>query len=394
MSDVSQPRMARGKMALTAGLAVAAMLATFLFVPIASAASDPVGSGNARLTLTRGFSRTLLNKDLRLQRIKPANLKSRTLSFKLNGGSIDPATGKGNVKLQGGFKFRHHKRAVAVKGLTLDTTKGALNGVVGGKRMKVAAVVGFHQARNGFGVNLTIKKLKLTGAAAKRLNAKLGLRERRDRAFKGGQVMGAAKSTVQPSTVGVIATGSSSLTLSKESLEKLASVAVPVTLAPVAPTTVTDPGPPPTVAFPLAPEGTVSPDLTAGTIKHFGGLLLTQDLEFAAKGVTKLTLGNIWVDLATKAATVEVTIENEKTPELNLGNLGRVSIADLNLAGATVNVDPNTRTISVQNAAATLQALTAATLNQVFVESVEGKGKTKFAAGDSLGTFSFSAQTE
>jgi Htaa len=148
------------------------------------------------------------------------------------------------------------------------------------------------------------------------------------------------------------------------------------------------------VAFPIAPEGTISPSLTAGTLKHFGGLQLTQNLEIAAKGITKLTLGNIWVDLATKSATVEVTIENNKEPKLNLGNLGRVSIADLNLTGATVNVDPATRTISIQNAAATLQALTAATLNQVFVESVEGPGKTKFAAGDPLGTFSFSAQTE
>ena len=82
-------------------------------------------------------------------------------------------------------------------------------------------------------------------------------------------------------------------------------------------------------------------------------------------------MGNIWVDLGAKTASVEVTITNPKTPEANLGNLGRASIADVNLTGATIVSDPATRTVSVQNASATLQAVTAETLNSVFITPIE-----------------------
>ena len=55
--------------------------------------------------------------------------------------------------------------------------------------------------------------------------------------------------------------------------------------------------------------------------------------------------------------------------------------------------------MSVTGATATLQALTAETLNQVFIEGLEKAdpsfvGQEKFAAGDPLGTFSFTAQTQ
>ena len=60
--------------------------------------------------------------------------------------------------------------------------------------------------------------------------------------------------------------------------------------------------------------------------------------------------------------------------------------------------DSATRTVSIQNAAATLQAVTAETLNQVFISPVESITKAgpypKFAAGDALGTFSTVAQTQ
>ena len=94
---------------------------------------------------------------------------------------------------------------------------------------------------------------------------------------------------------------------------------------------------------------------------------------------------------------MEVIIENPKTPEANLGNLGRASIADINLTGATIVSDPATHVISVQNASATLQAVTAETLNSVFITPIEkavGTPQEKFAAGDPLGTFSFTAQTQ
>ncbi len=203
------------------------------------------------------------------------------------------------------------------------------------------------------------------------------------------------------STVVVQPVGSATLALSPLAAGKLAKVGpenppasgnhpFKVSLAPVAPTTQAGLD----LGFPIS-GGTMGPAGTSGVLQTAGGLTLTQDLEAVGAGVTTLTMGNIWVDLGTKQASVEVTITNPKTAAANLGNLGRASIVDLVIG--TIAVDPAIRTVSVVNASATLQAVTAETLNQVFISELEktfGPDDAKFAAGDPLGSFSFTAQTE
>jgi hypothetical protein len=325
----------------------------------------------------------------------------------------------GTVEHSGGLKFKAGKKKAPVNTLVLDTATASLNAKVAGKSMKFASVKGVTLTRNGFGANVSIASLKLTGKAAKQLNKKLGLTGKKGKnkkqtaalkpLFKGNRALGSASSETQPKTVALLPTGSATLALSASALQKLNNVGphppgapgpFAVKLSTVAPTTVVSPGPPPTVAFPIS-GGTLSPTASAGILQTAGGLRLVQSLEAApppgTRGVTTLTMGNIWVDMAAKTATVEVTIENPKTPEANLGNLGRSSIADIQLTGATITADPATRTISVQNATATLQVVTAETLNSVFITPIEkatGAPQEKFAAGDPLGVFSFTAQTQ
>ena len=224
-------------------------------------------------------------------------------------------------------------------------------------------------------------------------------------------MIGTAYSNVQPTTVAIEASNAeiASLALAPQALAKLQHVGTPpfpagkspvkVDLAPVAPTTFE-----PltlTAGFPIG-GGEISPSAEAGTVVTSGGLKLTQNLEAVSKtpgDVTTLTMGNIWLDLGARTASVEVTIENPKTEAANLGNLGRSSIADISLEGATITADPSARTVSVSGATATLQALTAATLNQVFIEGLEAAsplfaGQEKFAANDPLGTISFTVHTQ
>lgn len=410
MTDATQPLTARGTKLSAIALA-AALFALLAFVPFASAAPDPVGSGTTTVTLKSGVVKTWTKRGVKLSKVSPATVKGSKATFPVTGGSVDPTNGAGTVSHSGGLKFKAGKKSATVKALVIDTTTKAVTANVGGKKMKLASLAGVSFARNGFGVNLTAKGLKLTNKAAKQLNKKLGYTGKKAKGkapFKANQNFGSATSEPQPTTVTVLPGGNATLALSASSLEKLSKVGpeIPpasgnrpfkVTLATVAPTTVVNPGPPPTVAFPIS-GGALAPNGASGTLQTAGGLQLIQNLELApppgTKGVTTLTLGNIYVDMGTKQATVEVIITNPKTPEANLGNLGRVSIADINLTGATITADPATRTISLQNASASLQAVTAATLNSVFVEPIEGKGKTIFAAGDPLGTFSFSAQTQ
>jgi len=421
MNDVTQPARGRGLM-LSAVAMVAALVALLAFAPFASATSDPVASGSTTITLNKGFAKKLKKYKVKVVKISPATVKGRVVSLPVSGGSLDPVTGLGTVEHSGGLKFKAGKKSAPVNTLVLDTTTGSLTAKVAGKSMKFASVKGFTAARNGFGANISISALKLTGKAAKQLNKKLGFTGKKKskgkakghkRAaaskavqppFKGNQVLGSSASETQPKTVAVLPTGNAQLVLSDAALAKLNGVGphppnepgpFAVKLAPVEPTKVVSLSPV-TALFPIS-GGTIGPSATTGVLQTAGGLKLTQNLEAVGKGETTLVMGNIWVDLGAKTASVEVTITNPKTPEANLGNLGRASIADINLTGATIVSDPATRTVSVQNASASLQAVTAETLNSVFITPIEKATKepqTKFAGGDPLGVFSFAAQTE
>jgi hypothetical protein len=420
MKRVTQPVGARGT--LSAVALVAALAALLALAPFASAGSNPIASGATTVKLNKGFAKKLKKYKIKVLKVSPGTVKGRVITLPVSGGSLDPVSGLGTVEHSGGIKFKAGKKSAPVNTLVLDTTTASLTAKVAGKRMKFASVKGFTVARNGFGANVSISSLKLTGKAAKQLNKKLGFsghkkgkakghkRAAASKAlqppFKGNQVLGGATSETQPKTVGVLPTGNASLALSASALQKLNDIGphepgkpgpFSVKLSTIAPTSIVSAGPPPTVAFPIG-GGTISPTASSGIVQTAGGLELVQSLEAApppgTKGVTVLKMGNVWVDLGAKTATVEVTITNEKTAELNKGNLGRASIADISLTGATITSDPATHTVSVQNATATLQAVTAEVLNSVFVEPIEGKGKGTFAGGDPLGVFSFTAQTE
>lgn len=408
MTDATQPRVALGTR-LPACILAAALFALLALAPFASAASDPVGSGSTKMTVKKGFKKKLNKNNVKLQKRGSATLKGRQLGLTVTGGSVDPLNGKGFVsnKAKDGFKLKYGKRTVAIYEIEVNTTQKLVRAKVANARMKLANLGKRSFGREGFGAYLFAGQVKLTGKAAKRINNKLGLKK----VFKGGNVISNSLVQEQPSEVTVLATNSATLKLSAAALKKLAHVGTPpypegfspvaVALKTVAPTSVIDAGPPPTVAFPIS-GGALGPAANAGTLQTAGGLQLIQNLEEVSKtegDITTLTMGNIWVDMKTLQASVEVTIENPKTPAANLGNIGRNSIADISLVGATVTSDPVTRTISVQNATATLQAITAETLNAVFIEGLEKasplfEGQEKFAGGDLLGTFSFTAQTQ
>jgi len=427
MTRVTQPIDGRGKKLLVAVMA-AAMCALLAFTPFAPAASDPVASGTTTVTLNKGFFKKLKKNGVKVLKVSPASVKSRKVTLPVSAGSVDPLTGQGYLEHSGGIKFKAGKKTATLKSLILDTTKSSLSGKVAGKSMKIASVSGLAVTREGFGAKVTIGKLKLTGKAVKQLNKKLGFSGKKkgkakkqgkrasaskaaQKPFKGNQVIGSSASAEQPKTVAVLPSGAVNLTLSASALGKLTKVGpetpplsgnrpFAVKLSTVSPTTVVSPGPPPTLGFPIG-GGTIGPTASAGIVQTLGGIQLIQNLEGApppgTKGTTTLTMGNIWLDLGAKTATVEVTIENPKTAEANLGNIGRTSIADIQLTGATIVADPTNRTVSVQNASATLQAVTAETLNSVFITPIEkatGQPQEKFAAGDPLGTFSFTAQTQ
>lgn len=365
MTDATQPRMARGTM-LPAGILAAALFALLAFAPFASAASDPVASGSTTMTLNSGFTKYLKTFDIKTSKISPAKLKGSKATFTVTGGSLDPTTGKGEVTLGGGLKFTAGKSSAPIKALVLNTSKKSLTGKVAGKKVKIATLAGWSFKRNGFGVNLTIKKLKLTSAGANALNKKLGFSKGTPKPFLKNKLIAKAAAETQPSTVTVKPGNLMTLVTDSVTFKKLSDVEVKIPVS--APTTEPSLG---TFAFPIT-GGTVGPTGTAGVVQSAGGLQLLQKLSLNPPTNTKfleteINLGNFYADLAAKTLTVEVIAKsNAESPAgsgkfpLNLGNLGRSSIADITIPG--VVADPTTRTVTVTNAPAVLQPIAAEVL--------------------------------
>ncbi len=388
MKDETQPLIGRG--AKLSGLAmVVALVALLALAPLASAAKDPLAGGTTTIKLNNGLYKQLKKNGVKLGAVKPATVKNGTVKLPVGNGELDPLSGQGVVEHSGGVKLKRAKKSTTLKSLVLDTAKKTLSGKLGGKKLKIASLAGMSLKRDGFGVDVSVRKLKLTAKAAKLLNKKLGIK-----VFKANANAGSTSSATQPSTVTVLPTNKATLAASLSTYTKLAKVLVKI--SPVAPASEPVPIPPPVYEFPIG-GGTIAPNANAGTIQTTGGLKLAQ--VFVPGSVeTTMTLNAIWVDLGAKTASAEVIVESQGIdPKLNLGNLSRSSIADVSLTGGTVKSDPTARTVTVENATATLQAVTAETLNSVFVTPFEAITKTsaeKLAAGDPLGTFSFTAQTQ
>jgi hypothetical protein len=421
MIEATQPRMARG-VKLPATILAAALFALLAFAPFASAAPDPVASGSATITLKSGFVKSLKKKGVKISKIGSAKVKGNKLTFKVTGGELDPTNGQGTLNLGGGIKFKHGKKSAPVKGLTLNTIKKGLFGKVAGKKVKITTVGGWSFTRAGFGVSLVVKKMKLTNTAAKKLNKKL-----KTKVFKGNRLIASSVAEEQPATVTILPSGNVNFEANKELLQKLKNVKTAV--EPISPTNVKGT----TFEFPIS-GGSIAPTATAGVVQTIGGAKLFQKLpkneaetEFFE---TEITLGNFWLDLSAHTVTVEVVAKSNASEKLNLGALGRSSIADLTLTGATVTIDATNHRVTVDNAQATLQPISAEVLQgfvsvyRGFVEAVTfaktcavlpeeckepaeqeiAKAKAKeegekveqnhISAGNPLGTFSFTAQTQ
>lgn len=429
MTQATQPRMARGTKLPLAALA-AALFALLAFAPFASAAADPVESGSATVTLNNGFVKSLKKHGVKILKIKPAKLKGKKVSFRVVGGEMDPTNGAGTLKLGGGLKFKAGKKQAPVKALVIDTKKEGLFAKVAGKKVKLATLAGRSYTRAGFGVALTVKKMKLTKTAAKKLNKKLGFKKGK-KPFVGNKKLGSAKAEEQPATVTILPGGNVSFNADQELLLKLKDVETEAKV--IAPTIEKGLG---NYELPIA-GGTIAPSGAAGVVQTAGGLLLTQKLDKGDGSFleTEITLGNMWLDLSAKTVTVEVVLKSNATEDLNRGNLMRSSIADLTITG--VFADPATRTVSVSSSAV-LQPISAEVLegfvkvyqayyeagfyaqfcalaapkncnspdpSEKAAEEAAGKAAAKEAAekrvekdhisaGNPLGTFSFTAQTQ
>ncbi len=397
MSDSTRLGRARGRM-LPVAIVAAAALAMLVVAPFASAAApSPISSGTTTLTINGAFAKKMKKAGITLALVKPSKFKGNKVTFPVTGGELELPTGTGTVTHNGGLKLKWGMKSVTLKSFTVSTATKSLSVKVGGKTLKAGSLAGASVARLGFGDTIKAKKLKLTAAGAKALNkaltpapTKVKIKKKGKTvvktvitkpAFKANMLLGSTLTEVEPTSVNLTPTGTLTFSGATTLLGKLADVGVK--LETIAPTTAAG-----TVFTSPITGGTISPLGTSGVagsgaVSSSGGLKLVQVLPTSATTSisTAITLGAIDVDLAAKTATVEVigesNAESEGKKPLNLGNLGRSSIADLTI---TSTPSPATRTVTV-SATGTVQPVAAEVL-EGFVKVYQGyyaAGATKEA---------------
>jgi hypothetical protein len=381
MSESTRLGRARDTRMLPVAIVAAALIAMLAIVPVASAATpNPIASGTTSLTINAKVLKSAKKAGIKITAVKPAKIKGSKATFTVTGGEIEAATGAGSITHSGGLKITWGKKSVTLKSLTISTSGKSLSAKIGGKTVKIASLAGVSTTRLGFGNGITAKKVKLTGSGAGTLNKKLTPAPKKTKVqksgktivktvkvkppFKANTVFGSSNTEVEVKTDNVLPTGTMTFAGDPGVLGKLAKA--DVKLETISPTTANGLT---TFVSPLS-GGTISPLGTSGQINSSGGLKMVQSEELKSLGQqanTSITLANIGVDLAAKTAGVEVIGEstfvepgsNPPKKPLNLGNLGRSSIADLTISATP---SPATRTVTV-SATGTIQPVAAEVLN-------------------------------
>jgi hypothetical protein len=337
----------------------------------AGADYDPVSAGVTKLTFDRTFLAALKRSGVEVAAGSPARLVGGTISLPVTGGKLDPTNGQGTVEHDGAIVFRAGKRRIPIRDLQLKTTQrgSPLSAKVGGSQLKLGTATGLTVRRAGFGAKARIAGLALSSKLATRLGKKL----RRKGVFGEGMSMGRSSTVAQPETITLLGNGAVALTLDPGLEEKLRSLFVAVN--PIFPAEHVG------AAFTLPlTGGAISLDGSLGTIQTAGAL------EFIQLGGGQVFWQDAALQLASQIASAELDVQ--PSPPY-VGKVEGAPIAGLMLASAPV-VNPGPRTVAVANAVLTLDASTAATFNEVFAKPQSRDGV--FAAGETLGSISFTAQ--
>jgi hypothetical protein len=380
MSESTRLGRARGKKMLPVAVVATALIAMLAIASVASAATpNPIASGTTTLTINAKLLKSAKQAGIKITAVKPAKIKGSKATFAVTGGEIEATTGAGTITHSGGLKITWGKKSVTLKSFTVSTSGKSLSAKIGGKTVKVASLAGVSATRLGFGNGITAKKVKLTSAGANALNKKLTPAPTKTKVkkngktitktvkvkppFKANALLGSSNTEVEVGTDNVLAKETMVFNGDATLLGKLKDVGVE--LQTISPTTVSGT----TFTSPIA-GGTIAPNGSTGAVNSSGGLKMVQNLKGGPS--TSITLANIGVDLAAKTAGVEVigesNAESEGKKPLNVGNLGRSSIADLTIT--STNPSPATRTVGV-NANAVIQPVAAEVL-EGFVKVYQG----------------------
>jgi hypothetical protein len=332
----------------------------------ASATYDPIGSGQAKLTLDPSFAAFLGRDGITLTARAGATKKGSAFALPVTEGNLDPTIGRGEIDTEGALLFQSQRKKVPLRNLVVRTKSTPLIAKVGGSQLKIASSAKLSSRREGFGTGFSAKQLKLTAKVATRLNKKL----RPKAPFAQGQLLGALTSKVQPRLTTILAQNRATLVFDAAFVSKMDAHFVSIN--PIFPAEHVGS----TFTLPIILGSQLAPDGSEGELRTGG------EIEFLQLGAGQVFWREQWLDLASRSDSAEVDVEPIPAFPGKLGRTGALGAAPFAVAA-----DPAARTISASNVSLALTAKSAQIFDEAFAE-----GKADFQAGEAVGALSFVAQ--
>lgn len=378
--------------ALSKMLVSALCLATLFAaaVPSVRAEGDPLAGGTTKLTLEKGLQVSLERSGVKLVAKRPAKSSGRTATLPVDGGEIDPTTGEGVATHRGAIGFVRGRRSLFLGSPSLDTKRRLLTARFDGKKTKVALARKISFVRKGYGTNITVGELRLTGPFARKINARLHVR-----IFKAGHSFARGSSATEPLTVKVLSVepgihgqGLMYLRPLDEAVSKFAAkdISYPeYPCVPPCPGTVRTIGNARyfgggrlTLGFHIT-GGRIAPDRSMGEITTEGGILVFTN--HPEVNPSMVTVSDFSLDLT--ANTVTADVEFQPSPPAP-GDIGRVTVGTIDRNGIKLAGIGDETFDGVR-----LTAGTASVINQVF----PGPAAADFSAGEALFSMSYEPVT-
>ncbi|MGN6587770.1 MAG: hypothetical protein ACTHKT_09925 [Solirubrobacterales bacterium] len=353
-----------------------AVLVALVLAPVAAARADVVDGGNLRLKPSGALAKAFAREGVKLTGLKPAKGGQAGVALPISSGLSEIQHGSGYFFLGGGFRLRVGKRAMTVRRLVLNENEHWLRGVVNGTAMKIAEPVPQEASADGFGVDLAIGSLKLSGRAASVFNRKLGLRG----VFKAGRSLGSLTGVARVEFL-TVRGGEITFTIEESFRQKLTSVGAFVGASGSA----TLRGTPTVVVSTPIEGGQIAPDASIGVLLSQGGLSFTQHDE-----PFDHTIAFLDTNIGLESHLVTGDANYSPNPQ-QIPFTGPIAALTSNNVGGVGGGNPETGVVSSAPIRAVLHPSFAKVLNEVLGAP---KGKPDlFTAGEFIGAFSYEART-
>ncbi len=368
-------------------LLAASMLAALVAAPSAGAAGDPVAGGHFDLALAQSFKHLLHKRHSSIA----------VTGLAIQGGSVDPISGSGSLKLSGRVKFSHRRKSVTFQKLTANLgPNGSLagsavrrHGRVSGASTNLFDLNGGSVTRDGFGARISGVQASFGLGSARGLRHRLGVRLPSASA-------GSLAVATQPATVEVLG-GTATVTqdLSGAVASKLRAHCIDPVNGIRPSGQATQPGGPGTSFQIPVSGGTISPNgWTDGVVDLTGGM----DIDVGGAGlpggcptssVATVHLANFAVNVAHKSVLTDFSVSGPGSP---FGNTVFRDELQGDTSQATMLADPANHVLTASGATLGLDSTSVMVMNQ-YLPHVSGGASTDFVVGDMLGSASMTVNS-